>query len=584
MKNIFSKFDGLKIAKIVIWSVPFFVAIIILNRIFVPGGDLVIKYDVLKDSPIIENFAAKEPYTYIGESNLANSPKEPFQLITTTPMYFDLKVPRAFAKATVSMKYQNPDDQPKIVLGVQQSNEAYYYNDMALYNEKLENLDDHWNKITEGDVTLWQKDFEYFNAKKEKMDPLDEWYESEFNRLEELYPEGIRSLLDEKEFKNQLNSLDQQYTEEKNKIIDENIHLKSDKITYDSVDAFFDNFPAPENVLEYNYNLSNFLEMPGYQPSDKMTEINKSMRGSQEILTYLGEGEDLNFIFTIQDANRHPGEDIMTIKVYNSQNELIEEVSAPDDGVTEANGEILAARRHQLVIEDMPFGTYRLEIDIPLDDTFIKKIQTYQHLLVFNKHVYLTDNVEYAGIVDENNISPTTLYTNSNYVSARTAHENGLQVLRVGNYNLRIDDLHVMNEIDTEEGIVPVITPKNDIFIEGNGYFAFSKEQLFDPYFSLIKSINEIEKVNDYDYIITDYPRPATEGEWQVAQASISSPYLYLNSDQQNVYHFIIDFPGLPENDRQIFIKDIEIRLEKEPINISNFIIKFKNWLNRVRS
>ena len=130
----------------------------------------------------------------------------------------------------------------------------------------------------------------------------------------------------------------------------------------------------------------------------------------------------------------------MNIKVYNSKNELVKEVSAPDDGEINATGRILPERRHQLLIKNLPFGTYRLVIHIPDDDIFIKKIETHQHLVMFKKNIYLTDNIEYKGIVNEDNIAPTTLYTNSNYVKARTSHDNGLQVLRVGNKNLKIED------------------------------------------------------------------------------------------------------------------------------------------------
>ncbi|XOU94781.1 MAG: hypothetical protein ACNFW9_01810 [Candidatus Kerfeldbacteria bacterium] len=569
--------------KLIIWIVPVIIFAFIINSNFAPLGILDIEYNVNEDSNLVRNFANKEPDKLIGTINPATN-NDYYQLITTTPVYFDVNVPRAFTKATVTMKYQNIDQQPEISLGVKQANKAYYYKDMAFFNESLENLSDHWNKIDDADATLWQKDVDYYNAKQSEIDILDELKEGEMLKLNNEFPDEFKSTLDKQNFDNKEDLILKEYKDKVKVAIDEVKDKKNNSLEYLSINDFFSNFPEPTKVLKFNYDLDSFLEIPGYEQSNKVLEINKSLRGSHEIYTYIGSGEDLNFIFTLQDSNRHNGEDVLNVKVYNSKNELIEEVSAPDDGEIHATGKILPERRHQLLIEDLSFGTYRLILNIPDDDIFIKKIETHQHLVMFKKNIYLTDNIEYKGIINEDNISPTTLYTNSSYVKARTSHDNGLQVLRVGSNNLRLEDKHILNEIKTLGGIVPIVSPKNDIYIEGDGFFAFTKEQLFDPNFSSVKNVDQVENINEFDFILSKYPKVEFESNWQIASASVEAPYLFINEGKDKIINFMIDLPGLPENDRQLKINQINIRFEKDPITFSRVLTKIRQFFSNIKA
>jgi len=501
-----------KVVKVVLWLLPVFLFVWILNQNFVPGGKFEVKYDVTKDSKLLRNFASKEKDKLIGTKNRPGD-NGYFQLITTTPVYFDVTVPRPFPKATIYLKYQNPDGQPEIKLGAEQVNGAYYYQDMAHFNPIVDDLlnsgSGQWYTIQEGDLILWQRD-------------------------------GRR---------------------------------------YETIDDLLQNLPETEKILQYNYKLASPSELPGYKKSSQLQEINKSLRGKHEIYTYLAQGENLDFTFTIQDINRNSGEDDFKVVVYSNVGEKIKEESLPDDGEDKASGQVLPERTKQILIHEIPPGVYRLSIDTS-DDIFIKKIVTKQNLLMFQGNIYLTDNDEYKDILGDKKIESTAFYTTSSTLKIRTAHEKGLQILTVGQESLEIDEKHSFKEIEELGGVTRIVTPQNDVYIEGDGFFAFKADQLFDPNFNLVPGVADADNIEEYEFIIAKYKQAKKIDDYFLAEATVEVPHLYFKNNEKITTSFIFSLPGLPENKRLFKIKEVTILFEKEPLTINNFIPRLKNWLN----
>ncbi len=578
----------LKAIKAVIWLSPVILFIWLVNNYFVPGGTLEIKYQAGDTSNIVKNFASKEIDRIIGSKNVPGS-RASFQMITTTPLYFDVKVPRPFQKATVRLKYQNPYNQPEIKLGIRSASGAYHYEDLAFAHPSLENLPEYWHKIQEGDLILWQKDKLYKEEKLSKQEEfnsskteLDDWRAAEEEKIEEKYligdPELAKAQISEME--KEIDQITQKYQEDSAVLNEKNIVAREIEYPFASIEDFWANLPDPEKILEYNYNLSAHEKVKDYQKSTSLIELTKSLRGRHSIYTYIGEDEDLNFTFTVQDINRHEGQDVYKIVVYDKFGEIIKEYVIPDDGVVAASGQVLAERTISVLLEDIPFGTYRLAIDTN-DDVFTKKIVTFQHLVMFKGGVYLTDNEEYQDILGDKELTPTTLYTNSSVIKVRTSHDDGFQTLTVGNRQLKIDEKHVLKEVEELEGVSRIVVPKNDVYISGNGYFAFSEEQLFNRYYASVNDLERTKNVDDYDYIFAEYPQATEEGEWLVAETSVTVPDLYFQKDKDILANFIIDLPGLPESNRMIKVKGLEITFEKEKITMGNVFTKLKDWLSR---
>lgn len=574
-----------KFVKLAIWLIPLVFLLWILNEYFIPGGRLEIKYDVTKSSKLIRNFASKEADKLIGTKNKLGD-KDYFQLITTSPVYFDVKVPRAFQKATVSLKYQNPASQPVIKLGIRQANQAFYYQDLAFNHPVLENLPEYWDKIQEGDLVLWQKNKGYLEEKQSKQKTfkaikkeLDKWKIEELKKLTEEFGFNPSSQVKKNEVEPKKLSIDEEYNQKLAKLTEENKVTERPKPTFSNISDFLSNLPAQEKIVRYNFSLTKYLQPSDYKKNYWTTEINKSLRGKHEIYTYIGQDEDLNFTFAIQDINRHAGEDIFKATVFNSQNEKVKEILLSDDGGIDASGKASPERTSQVLMEGIPRGLYRLVIDAP-DDIFIKKIVTFQHFLAFKGNLYLTDNGEYKDILGDKNLEPTIVYTNSTSIKATTSHQGSLQILQVGSANLEIDKLLIPKEITSLEGITPIVSPKNDVYLEGDGLFAFSQDQL-NTIFDSVANLDEVTNIDDYDYIIADYPQAKKEGDWLVAKTQVTTPELYFHKNQDLTANFIFDLPGLPENKRILKIKEVDITFEKESITIVNLFSKTKNWLQK---
>ena len=584
LKKSWTNHDNvLKIIRLLLWLAPIALLIWLLGNYFVPGGRLELAYQVDEESSIFKNFASKERDKLLGTENVPGA-TDVYQIITTSPFYFNVVVPRPFFEADIYLKYKNPDQQPSIRLGVEKPDGNYYFTDMAFLNPNLDNLPPYWQMIRKGDLVLWQLDREYKNELQERDDAyqqskevIDYEYKETVKRIERFFQDIGGGGVQSEDRQIRLREVEQEYDEQLKKITLNKKVIREPQTRFDSIDDFLTNVPATGSMLRYNYNLSTNLELPNYRKSNVTTVITKSLRGPHEIYTYIGKGEDLNFIFTIQDINRHAGKDIFSVKVYNAWGEKIEEVKVPDDGEDQATGRVFPERRHQLLLENIPHGIYRIVIDIVDDDIFIKKIETFQNLFMFNKNIYLADNAEYTSVLGDKELRPTTLYTTGSFFRARTAHDDGCQSLRVGSQSLVINETHTLETISDLKGITSIVSPRNDVYLESDGLFAFSQDQIFDTTFGLVKSVNEVSDIDDYDYIIANYPKAQQENEWLVAKAHVTSPDLYFHKGNDLTANFIITFPGLPENNRTIRVKEVRVVFQKEPITISNIFERLKN-------
>ena len=563
--------------RIIIWLLPFGLFIYLLNNYFVPSGHETVVYDVQEGSPLVRNFASKEPIKLIGTKNIPGA-SDYFQQITASPLYFDVKVPRPFRQATVTVQYQNPQGQPVIQLGVQQANQAYVFKPLADMSTTLESLPVYWKVIRDGDLYLWQKDITYFNALKAQQQnlrsqkkELDAWKAGELAA-----PNGL----------DRQQEINAQYQDKLKTITTENTATTIDttgSVAFSSVQDFLDNVPQNNEVLQYQYEMNRHFQIPGYKQSTSVTEISTSMRGQQEIYTYLGDREDLQFALTIQDINRHADADPVNITVYDPDGNTVREIVVPDDGEALASGRVLPERIVDITAENSQPGRYRLVISTN-DDMFIKKISTMQHLLMFIGHVYLADNQEYQSVLGAGQFSPTTLYATGSVIRASTSHEKNLQTLSVGSHNLTLDAVLTAEEINGLYGITTIESPKNDVYIEGNGFFAFKQSQLFDLSQTIVPSLDSIRNVDDYNYIIATYRPAKTEGDWLVASATVEAPQLYFDKGNDLLAHFILNMPGLHETGKTLQVKEITIQFQKDPITVTSIFNKIKSWIHRANS
>lgn len=132
-------------------AVPVFLFFSLFSRYFVFSGQLHIVYDMNKKSPYI---------SLVPEDRISGTIREGlviYKLVKAEPLYIDIRTPRSFKTARITIFYSN-EAQDIIELGglVDSKSESYIF--QSVENQYLDNLS--WPIIVEPGVgrTLWQRE------------------------------------------------------------------------------------------------------------------------------------------------------------------------------------------------------------------------------------------------------------------------------------------------------------------------------------------------------------------------------------------------------------------------------------------
>lgn len=347
------------------------------------------------------------------------------------------------------------------------------------------------------------------------------------------------------------------------------------KIKYSSIAEFLDNLPPIDEIAVYNYELPYDYKIKNYFPADNEYAINKTLRGSHRFYTYIKK-ETLNFHFLIHDLNRHQGDDYLNLEVYRGK-ELIYSDFLGDDGNVSDNFKFSDPKEMAVFLPDLPEGVYRLELTTPSDDIVIRRIKTTQKLLTFINSIYLGDNVGYSDEFQAERTMPTNLYSNGHIFSAFTTHKEGLQVINfAGRGMLKVEATHQEFKQTLSYGFGQINIPKNDIRLSTKGLLAFSKESFFNPGLVTLADGEEFNQ-DQINYVITNYAMPAAEDNWKIVETDFNLANYYT---LDNKLHFVLSLPNLEAGQQGINLSEIEVKLERAPLDWQTIVKYFKNIIN----
>ena len=534
-----------------------------------PTGVMNVRYRITPEekSSLIKGFASKEKARIIGQKDNRSSF---FQEITVDPVYFSVPTIRNWESATVSIVYENPNDQPIIRLGTQTGSNAYSYRILAAHDARLDTLRPYWQEVREGETVLWQKNqeaFEAFVQRKEELDRINERYDALITG------DGSVDITTES---------DQETTD------DGRINVEKELAAFDyspyqgpptfqTIADFLGRSPDPEKIITFNYTDELLSILPGYTPAAKRTTIEKSLRGSHTIVAYVGDEEDLDFHFVFRDLNRHKDNDHTIIVVSRGSKELLR-LDVPDDGIHGISNDILPEREQTVKLSQPGRGVYKIRL-VTTDDTFITRFDTLQHRFFFEGKIYLTENEEYRDVLEKKIFAPTTLYTQGSRIVVRTSHDAGKQTFRVGDLQRTLKAPQQQVAVEDLIGKTQLLFPKNDVFLEG-GSFAFSKSAFFADE---LKRSSQLEDTNlpidAFDYIIAQETGVTVQSGLYTAQSTTVVPQL---KKTDGAYHFIINVPGLSENKRRLRIYEMSVTFRGAPLTPKNVLSKAKKFFNTI--
>ncbi len=328
---------------------------------------------------------------------------------------------------------------------------------------------------------------------------------------------------------------------------------------YSSIQEFFDSPPKSDLkspiIASENIDIPQNVFIEDYEPSDEYIVYEQAIRARHELYTYI-EDEPLDINFFFRDLNGYLGDDDGTIKLFNNAGNLIDFWIVEDDSIADVQPFPSDTLRFVNISKsDLPSGAYKIELDF--NDTIISKIETKQKKLVVHKNIFLADNIEYG----ENSTSPTTLYTNSNWLQFRTDHAFGLQTVQINDDPMDIFErgLSFRYLID-EEQISNLYIPSNDMRIFSDGFYSFTKDSFFNPRPSNTVELNKIANIASYDYVLTrntnmielDDGWFSNDFEFDVENWMIS---------EFDTIELQLSIPSLEKQDESIYIGDLEISL-----------------------
>jgi hypothetical protein len=284
----------------------------------------------------------------------------------------------------------------------------------------------------------------------------------------------------------------------------------------------------------------------------------------------------------MQDINRNWNEDMVNINVYKNKNneKVYSEAILLDEDISASN-EISSIKEVRVKIPDLEEGIYRVELGVN-DDLLTRKIKTKQKLLIFERRLFIANSREYVPDMKDKAL---TFYSTGKKLTIETSHPQSFQVVKINNQGIEISEANqkyiLSKDILSVEEFDTIESPKSDLYLESNGYFVFSSDNMFYPKPPNIIPIEPNTDVNEVDYIIAkNYKKPELlKNDWNQAQAEFDLKDLYIDEDSK--IKFLLSAPGLRDDGGEIKISKIKVILEKDPITIGNIFSKLKNFIKK---
>jgi hypothetical protein len=333
--------------------------------------------------------------------------------------------------------------------------------------------------------------------------------------------------------------------------------------TYKSINDFFKSPPKQKIIGITDFkdtdSFQSKITIPNYQPSNTNTQIDVPFRGKTTIYVYLNN-EPFNIDFTKRDLNWYEDPDVTKITVYKGRDDVFD-ATIDDDGNTSSN--LRAGPPQSINIKNpgpgLPEnGVYKIVID-NTGDSLITNITTKLHKIAFAGPLYVADNHEiYGDIVKKTN--STLLTTNAPRVSFKTDHSQS-KVVILDKQIIHIDSSGKEFIFPNTKPTAAIAIPQSDMILNGSGYFSLRPDQFFAPTPYNLLPINSAEDINQAEFILTNYKPPTHDSGWLVAERDFNLINPFINKRQLN---WVLETPGLKENNRTVEYKKIQMTLSKK--------------------
>lgn len=259
--------------------------------------------------------------------------------------------------------------------------------------------------------------------------------------------------------------------------------------------------------------------------TNSQTLISSSLRGGHTFYVYTAG--NLNLKIKKQDINWYNGSDELYVNLYDYKNNLLANITIPDDGISGVNHNqaIMQEASLNALLEE---GVYRIEFTN--FDGLIREINLNTDKIVIANTLYLADNSLF-----NLETKPSTLYFQTlkpSELALYTYHAQGFQEILINSRKLSINKTHNATLYNIS-GEYLINVPVNDLILSYPGYFAFNKANYFEPFRQRIIPIKDTEYIKaNADFLITDYSSPMYDNGWLIGQADFNLKDLYIKDNK----------------------------------------------------
>lgn len=334
---------------------------------------------------------------------------------------------------------------------------------------------------------------------------------------------------------------------------------------FDSVADFEQHMPTDKGVGVYQYEPAVHYVDANYAAQEGTIDVKPYLRGRHEFVTYIKE-EPLHIEMDFSDTNKLYNDDPVRVEVKNADGTVVYDDALAGDGEINPTLQTNALGTITIDIPDLPEGVYSINIPVG-DDIVMTGLRTTQHKFVAKNRLFSVRNEAYAKAFPQMKVDATTLLTNADALLMRTEDTSGLQTVRVGDDSVHIDTIFEPVEWvspHAAQQLTQMVLPRNDIIVEGEGYFAFTKESFFDPdYF--VQQITQHTDINSLDYIVfKNYTSPVETQRSSLTQ-TIHVDFEGVAGDRKNLL-FILSAPGIDHEKNTVQMNTIQFDFHREPL------------------
>lgn len=451
--------------------------------------------------------------------------------VTETPVYFEVRNPKKFDRAQLQVEFANSG--PIVEAGVVKSQDPWRVESHVLYHKYLEELQ--WPSLKGGGIwegyVLWQREHKYNSI-------------SEFIRNGPPFSEIA--------------------------VVD------PPRATYGEVLPFF----RAGDLQEVNY-----------KPSPHT--YNVSLRGSQNIYLYANKDEEIQVRFLVQDMNRHDGADPVKVRLCAPYDMCRPSKGAgdyeelTDDGEEWNSQKPSALREVSVGLRALSSNVYTISFEAN-DDIFIRRIETAQGKMVWKNTLYFGDEVGYR-----EGVRPVRVFSNGQGYALRTPHPESVQEVEFapltptlslpaqagqrerGSASIMLAEHNKQYTIqmprDVAGDVVTITTPKRDLILNSDGFFAFSRDAFFLPEPISYKSDLDLDRLG-INYVLARYTPSKEVRGWRESTVTIGT----WDANPATPLRVVL---GTPVGASQNFeISELHVKLTKEPLTLNKIWRRIKEW------